>query len=375
MQTGLQAIEYPYLLEALDVDWRQHAETFARNANGQVDEAQAKILRQILKPGVAKDHELMVQVLKVGIPGFFWPCPVNLTESLPEDVEGQVLLRTSPQGWDEDPPDEIDPFNRYQDYKGREAQYHKWLQQLQATRQITPPKQIGLMVHLHGKFSSFFKGRQIPQRPADPDKSEESDPLEWDKKDSAKGKNKGEAKVKTKAKDAQQPEAVGPQLPTKKAGGEVPDRDPPMITKGTKEGSLLVIGDADFLRDDYIAPAYRQPAPKAVPPVVVGPMPKDWQRPERAARFFLNILSWLAEEKDLLDLVNKAPTNRTLLFAKHDAAGGENVRDFQERVESVSSWIRWTNILVPAALLVGLGLIAVVRRRAQKVAFLASLEG
>jgi len=365
MQNGLMPIEYPYLFEALDVDWRQHAELFARNQSGQVDEAQANILRKILKPGVARDHDLMAQVLKVGVPGMFWPCPVNLTEPLPEDVDGQVLLRTSPQGWDEEPPGEIDPFNRYRDHRGREAEYQKWGTRLQTARQITPPKQIGLMVHLEGKFSSFFAGKEIPARPADPNKSEaEADPLEWEKDK----KDKDE-------KDKDKKDAVGPMPANNKPADQDADKDPPTLAKATRAGSLLVIGDADFVRDDFLAPAYSRPDPKATPPVVIGPMPKDWQRPERAARFFLNILSWLAEEEDLLELQNKTPTDRSLVFAKHDAAGGENVKDFQERVESISAWIRWSNILGPCLVLLVVGMIVVLRRRAQKVAFLASLGG
>jgi ABC-type uncharacterized transport system involved in gliding motility auxiliary subunit len=361
MQTGLEPIDYPYLFEALDVDWRQHADMFApRNQNGEVDEAQAQNLKKILKPGVAKDHPLMAQILKVGIPGFFWPCPVGLTDRLPENVKGQVLLNTSPQGWDETPPEEIDPFNRYQDYQGREAEYKKWQQKLVTARQVTPPKQIGLMVHLEGKFSSFFAGRKIPPRPVEHTEDEEPDPLEWD--------------TKKHKKDEKKPEIVGPVPADKEPSGAAPENDPPMVTKATKAGSLLVIGDADFIRDDFLSPAYSRPAPKATPPVVIGPMSKDWQQPQRAARFFLNILSWLAEEEDLLELRNKAPTDRTLLFARHDATGGENVRDFQERVESVTAWIRWTNILLPCLILVAVGLFVVIRRRAQKVAFLASLE-
>ena len=146
-----------------------------------------------------------------------------------------------------------------------------------------------------------------------------------------------------------------------------------MLAKATKTGSLLVIGDADFIRDDFISPAYSQPAPNSVPPVVVGPMSKDWQRPERAARFFMNLLAWLAEEKDLLELHNKRPTDRSLVFLIHDSAGGEGSRDFQARLESRTAWIRWINTLAPCLLLLAVGVFIALRRRAQKVAFLTSL--
>jgi hypothetical protein len=373
-QTGLMPLEYPYLFEALDVDWRKHAEMFARdqNNNNQVNQAEADRLRKILKPGITKDHDLIAQVLKAGIPGMFWPCPVNLTERLPEDVEGQVLLRTSPLGWDEKPPREIDPFNRYRDQRGREAEYQKWVQNLGMTRQVTPPKQIGLVVHLEGKFSSFFAGKDIPERPIQKREGEaEPDPLDWDKDDKDKDKRGKEDEPAKTAKAGQEP--VGP-MPADKKPAQDPDLDPPMLAKATKPGSLLVIGDADFVRDDYLAPAYSQPDPKGTPPVVVGPMPKDWQRPQRAARFFMNMLAWLAEEEDLLELQKKTRTDRTLVFTKHDSASGESAKEFQQRLESVSAWIRWSNTLVPCLVLVLVGLVIVLRRRAQKRAFLASLE-
>ncbi|MHC4896775.1 MAG: hypothetical protein ACYTGW_06665, partial [Planctomycetota bacterium] len=295
-----------------------------------------------------------------------------LTERLPEDVEGQVLLRTSPLGWDENLPREIDPFNRYRDQRGREAEYQKWVQNLGMTRQVTPPKQIGLVVHLEGKFSSFFAGKDIPERPIQKREGEaEPDPLDWDKDDKDKDKRGKEDEPAKTAKAGQEP--VGP-MPADKKPAQDPDLDPPMLAKATKPGSLLVIGDADFVRDDYLAPAYSQPDPKGTPPVVVGPMPKDWQRPQRAARFFMNMLAWLAEEEDLLELQKKTRTDRTLVFTKHDSASGESAKEFQQRLESVSAWIRWSNTLVPCLVLVLVGLVIVLRRRAQKRAFLASLE-
>ncbi|MEE9128341.1 MAG: Gldg family protein, partial [Planctomycetota bacterium] len=359
-QTGLAPIDYPYLFEALDVDWRKHADLFAKDASGKVNEVQANVLRNTLKPGVTKDHDLMSQVLRVGIPGMFWPCPVNLTETLPQDVKGEVLLRTSPLGWDEKPGREIDPYGRYRDHRGREAEYDKWCRTLQMTRQVTPPKQIGLMVHLEGRFSSFFAGKDIPPRPMQEGEAKEADPLDWDKDQ------------EDKAEAEQKPDTVGP-LPAGKQPAPDPQKEPPMLAKATKPGSLLVIGDADFVRDDYLSPAYSQPAPKSVPPVVIGPMPKDWQRPERAARFFMNVLSWLAEEEDLLELNNKTPTDRTLTLLTHDSAGGESARDFQERLESRTGWIRRANTLFPCLLLVLAGVIIALRRRSQKVAFLNSL--
>lgn len=205
-------IAYPYWFRVLNADYaqsaRQIAEWSAQSNGGQVDEAVVEQFRKEFRPGMAPDHPLL-NGLSFG-PAFFWPCPVELADPLPEGVKGTVLMRTSPISFAEDPPADLNPLGQDTDPRKQEQALLQFSSRI-STRLLTEPrKQIGLMVHLTGAFHSFFEGKEIPQRKKPEEKTSEQtpDPLEQPigeppvKEEPEEGKAAG----KDGEKDAENPE-------------------------------------------------------------------------------------------------------------------------------------------------------------------------
>lgn len=163
-------LQYPYFFHALDRDWSEAAEAVAENfggANGGTAEL-VENYRKTFKPGIAKDHVVLgaIAARNGQGPGMYWPCPVGLTDELPQGVEGRVLMRTSPLAIVEPPPPALDPMGTDRDPNVRLRNARTFANKLVQRLHSDPRQQVPLMVSLSGKFRSFFAGKDIP--PAKP---------------------------------------------------------------------------------------------------------------------------------------------------------------------------------------------------------------
>lgn len=359
----------PFCLEPINLDWSEKAADFSPGPNGEVDEVQAAQYRKLFKPGVNPDHKLTEVLTRGGsqmfVPGMFWPCPVDLA-TVPDGAEGTVLLRTSPLGFTEASNVQLDPFNGAQQGQIRGQNLQRWEQARGLSVPRTNPSQIPLAAIVSGKFTSFFADKEIPLRPQEKvaaKKKDTKDPLadDW-------GEEGGEKKEEQPAPIVEKPE---PSNETK-------------LSASTKPGLVLVIGDSDMLRDDFIMGAYAQPPQSAMntPLPLFGPCDKginiQAQRPQdrggsRAVGFFKSILDWLAEDRDLLELEARNVVDRTLKFAELDAAAGETQEEFVERLESTQGSIRLWMVTLPILSLLGFGFLLFAKRSVEKRRFLSSL--
>lgn len=378
--TGAQydPVFYPYLFHALAVDWgsedvaRQLART---NATGEVDPERAAQYRAAFKPGLDSAHSLaMGQVLG---PGMFWPCPVDLVDPLPAGVTGQVVARTSPLTVVEKPPRDVNPFGvNSGDPASVLAAIDQFRQKMLARLQMEPRNQVGLVVALQGTFPSCFAGQPLPPRKK-PVK-QEVDPLtepvgkegeDAPKKDDTENKDtekKDTEKKDTEKDDAKVPEPIGPPIAAGTQSGDEKDEDPPFLDKAQPSAQLVVVGDADFLRDDFISGSYGSQVGKAM---VVGPVSD-----QRAAFFFASLLDWLVQDSDLVALRSKVGSDRTIRLGQQEIMKGESLEAFTQRVSRKAAFLQWANVGLPALLLLVAWLVMTVVRGQRKAAFLSRVE-
>lgn len=133
-----------------------------------------------------------------------------------------------------------------------------------------------------------------------------------------------------------------------------------MRTTAEKPGRIVVIGDADFVRDDIVRGDYAQAG---------GPVSG-----RMAAPFFAQLLDWLAEDADLVALQSRSATDRTLRFATDQDGSSADPRLVEQAVRNEVRTLRWLNVVLPCALLAALGFVVRLVRGAQKRAFLAGLR-
>ena len=354
-QARANPILYPFMFEAANDDWHKLVESMARDSSGKVDPVLAEQYKQKVQPGMAKDHELIKLILVMGAPGMFWPCPVELMKTLPVGITGEVLLRTSPLSWVE-PPNmlPIDPFDEAPDFQQREQSLRRWSISKQNMRPATP-RQFSLMVHLEGEFTSFFADKDIPISPVAAAAA------------AAKKKKKEDEDWGDQKKPEKKPAGKDEALPKPAKVEATPQVEESKLSKGSKSGTLVVIGDATFIRDDFIAGVYQQPDSSHMLPLY-GPLDRQGGR---AQLFVKNLLDWLAGERDLGALQNKRPIDRMMKFIERDVAKQETEEEFRERLISRASLLRLTNVLGPVSILLLLGIGIWLTRRAKKRAFLA----
>ena len=348
MQATPRQIPNPYIFQAR-ADWSDVA-GFMAQGNPVLAAAHAAAI----KPGIDTSHDLMASIANFP-PGLFWPCPVNLVEerAIPEGVEGQVLMRTSPLSWtDRVPakPDEFDPFGEAPP-QFRNNYIQRWITKIQNKRP-TIPVQVPLMVYLKGTFASAFAGLPVPPKP----QAEAPPPVkptdDWFNSGGRRGAEGG----------------IGPVL----AGGAQPAGEPaePRLERAPETADLLVIGDATFLRDDFYGFDYLRQVKGAGGVAMYGPVDGKQGGPQF---FFKNLLDWLAQERDLLALQNKLPTDRTMILLSRDEAGGETAEEFGDRALARQKLIQGISGFGPAVLLTLFGFAVWVHRRRQKRAFLSTL--
>lgn len=351
-QQVLRQAPYPYFFHALAVDWKEVAGELAKDARGKADEALAASYRQLFVPGMPSDEFLFQAFKRRGRgPGFYWPTWVGLREKtgglpdLPNGVEGRVLLWSSPKALVEDPPQNLNPFGNSRDAIQQNTSFKKFWEKLKERLLAEPRLQVPLMVEVEGRFGSVFAGQPRPQRPSE-------------------------------IKEAEAKKAAGDSIPdpTKPPGwteGQDGAKEPPkesaplateraMRTTGEKPGRIVVIGDADFVRDDIVRGDYAQSG---------GPVSG-----RMAAPFFAQLLDWLAEDADLVALQSRSATDRTLRFATDQDGTSADPRLLEQAVRNDVRTLRWLNVVVPCALLAALGFVVRLVRGAQKRAFLAGLR-
>jgi ABC-type uncharacterized transport system involved in gliding motility auxiliary subunit len=356
-------IEYPYFFSACAADWAQLADALAKG-----DKALAEQYHKTFVPGMPSDDFLFAAWKKTKRgPGFYWPTWVGLRTKaggvvdLPPDVQGRVLLWSSPQTLAEDPPANLNPVGFSPEPKARLEKYQEFVAKLNERLASEPRQQAPLMVEVKGKFTSFFASQERPKRPSEI-KEEEAKKAEAAAKDkdadAAQGdKDRGD-KDKKDGVTPVTPKPEGPQ-PADKSKPEIAPvvAEAAMVERGEKGGRILLIGDSDFVRDDFLNRSYVQAG---------GPYSGS-----TAAPFFAGLLDWLAEDKDLVALQSKTADDRTLKLVD-TVANATDPRVQEQALRSKTTWLRFVNVVLPSALFGAFGLVVFFVRRAQKRTFLAS---
>ena len=354
-------VPYPYFFHPVAGEWSKVADQLAKDERGQANPEVAAQYRKQFQAGLPSDEFLFKTFKQLGRgPGFYWPTWVGLRQKaagvldLPEGVTGKVLLWSSPVVLAEDPPQSLDPLGQG-DPQRRNEQFQKFTAKLNERLRSEPRQQAPLMVDVRGTFASFFAGGDRPKRPSEIKEEEAKKAAEAAKAAAGEAPKDGEAKP-----DAPK-DPIGPEAP-KAADDSDAAKAPPEpapLAKGDKPGRIVMIGDADFLRDDLVQGAYNQ---AGGPQSVLGRV------------FWSQLLDWLAEDKDLVALQSRVPVDRTLKFVEASVVPAGDPRLAEQTLASKTRWLRGLNIVLPGALLALFGLLVLLARRAQKRAFLESLN-
>jgi len=397
-------LRYPYWFHAIDVDYASLAERFVVDNGGNGGNGDPLALveryRNTFKPGLSHTNE-MGRVSKRGGPGMFWPCPVGLEPTLPEGVTGEILLRSSPFSFVEDPPPDLNPtgFDR-QNPGAVNASIRSFDMRIQQKIMSEPRQQFGLMVQLRGAFGSFFDGKEIPPRvkeeepatadeaapdpldapigetpaktgeAAEPDATEskaaeaetaeaetaeaETAEAETAEEESGQEESAEEETAEPETVAAQEPE--GPPAPDAGESKEQEDEEPEPIMRADS-AQLIVIGDSDFVRDDLLTGEYQQQG---------GPVS------ETGELFLGNLIDWLAEDQDLLALRKKVIEPRPIRFVEDDPAADR--AEIAAAVNATTNAVRWVNLVVPVGAMLMIWLLTGLQRRRRKQSFVASVE-
>jgi ABC-type uncharacterized transport system involved in gliding motility auxiliary subunit len=347
----LSPVEYPYFFHPVAVEWKDVANDLAKDARGQVDKDLAEQYRKLFVPGMPSD-EFVFQAWKQQKrgPGFYWPTWVGLrtkaggAPDLPPDVDGRVLLWSSPAALVEDPPQTLNPIG-FGDGQQRLDAYQKFTARLRERLAAEPRQQAPLMVEVKGRFSSFFAGQERPLRPSEV-------------KEAAAKKAEAEARAAQAAEAAKAGEPP-PAEPSADADAAAVVAEAAKVDRSEKPGRIVVVGDADFLRDDIVRGDHAQAG---------GPVSG-----RAAAPFFAQMLDWLAEDKDLVALQSKVATDRSLKLLEETRDPNADPRLHEQALRRKTTWLRTLNVVLPGALLAALGLGVYFVRRAQKRTFLSSI--
>jgi hypothetical protein len=356
MQAGGQVVNtlqvvpyYPYWYMPASLDWATKAEVFAQRPDGSVDDALVAAYREQFLPGV--DPELAKGLTP---PALFWPCAVDLAETLPDGVEGRVLMRSSPRSVLQTPPQMVDPVGR--DGRRIQQSFAKFQNDIAQLLLSEPPRQHGLMIDLSGRFRSWFDGRDVPRRPgAEKAADELPDPL-------AEPVGTDPLKTEPPQEGEAGPEQVGPELGGTEAADPDTDKDadPATVLAAADGARLVVVADATFLRDDLIGGDYQQ---VGGPVSQLGPM------------FFANLLDWLAADRDLYELrLRGFGVDRRLKIV--DEAERESIAPerLQQEIDRRTGRIRFWVVALPVAVLLGAGLVVMGLRYSRKRRFLVRTE-
>ena len=341
----------PYWLKVLKKDWSTWAGKLA-----QEPAARAKLAKE-LTWGMDPGNPVFGQTQVVSL---YWPTDVGLTKTLPKGVSGKMLLRTSPKGVAQLPPESSSP------------QSSNVPNSLQLRKMAnTEAHQISLSVLVKGRFPSAFAGKDRPKRPGQKKSGQDKKGGLFQTQDGGgqdpAGAVKAEPDADKAAGDAQKPEFTGPPVP--KADEKKPeDKLPPKLDKGEKEARILVVGDANLIRDDHLSGRFPQWMSQ---PLMRGMM--ESLAGGQGATLFNNLLDWMALDLDLVELRARRNVDRKLDFMGQ-VSPGEDAELVKARVATKKIWIQWSNIVLPVLVLLGFGLILLTKRLAEKRAFLNSAK-
>lgn len=356
-RTGLQSfapVNYPYFFHARNIDWATVADQLAKDATGAVDERKAEQYRKTLRPGMPADDFLFQAFRKLQRgPGFYWPTWVGLARraggalDLPAGVDGRVLLWSSPLALVEDPPQVLNPIG--QDPRQYAAVSQQFFRARAERLQAETRRQVPLMCEVRGRFGSYFAGRERPLRPSEAAEraARDADPAPGDGgDDSAPGQSAAD-------------EAAGPQPAAPAAAAALPP-ERAARTESASAGRIVMVGDATFLRDDLIGGAMQQQG---------GPVSAY------GLVFFAQLLDWLSEDRDLIALQTRVPTDRTLKLVEDEVDSRQDPRDAEQALRGKTRALIAWNVALPSLLLAAFGVALWITRRKQKRAFLAALNG
>ena len=348
-------VPYPYFFHAVAGDWSKAADELARDPKTKVVDAdRAARYREMFGSGMPSDEFLFQSFRQIGRgPGFYWPTWVGLrqkggADDLPAGVQGRVLLRTSPLVLSEDAPQNLDPIGSG-DPRSVQEKFGKFFAGLNERVMAESRQQAPLMVDVRGRLPSFFAGAERPKRPSEI-KEEEA------KKAADANKQAGEDKPGEEQPVATAP--IGPEPPKNDAEPAAAPPEAAPIAEATAAGRIVMIGDSDFVRDDFVKGDYRQ---AGGPWSSLGPL------------FFAQLLDWLAEDKDLIALQSRVPVDRTIELVAEQLPGAD-VRAAEQALQQKTRLVRLVNWLVPPLLLAVFGLVVFTIRRGQKRRFLASVS-
>lgn len=354
-------VAYPYFFHTLPFDWKNFAADLAKDGQRQGRRSGGVQLPPALRPGHA-ERRVPVRRLQAERP---WP-RLLLADLGRSAREGGRRRRPAterhraraplvePGGAGRGSAAAAEPVRQRPRRDPAQHQYLKFRTKLTERLRSEPRLQVPLMVEVAGRFTSVFAGQERPKRPSEI-KEEEA------------RKAAPTAKVDDPAtpQDESKPTDSGPPAQSAKPDGKGADQqaqaaEPPMRTDGDKPGRILVVGDADFLRDDIARGDFAQAG---------GPVSG-----RMAAPFFAQMLDWLAEDDDLVALQSKTANDRTLKFVDGDSVTGADPRQAEVALRNKVRVLRWTNIVLPGGLLALLGCVVLTVPHAQKRSFLASLR-
>lgn len=359
---------YPYFFHPVHHDWKTAAEQLA-SLGGRKDPALAQHYAETLRPGIDSDEFLFQAWKRINRgPGLYWPTAVDLRRKntvpdLPPGVDGRVLLWSSPRTLVEEPPQSLDPLGSG-DPMQQNATYNGFVQKLKQRIDSETPRQAGLMLVLHGAFPSFFAGKDRPKKPAEiaeaEAKKKAAEAEAQAKKDAEDGAAADPAKQDPVAATvADPPKPIGPEPKAEPAAdGGSQAAEPEQLTSARAPGRIVVVGDSDFVRDDFVRRDYLQ---LGGPVSVYG------------GNFFLLLVDWLSQDSDLVALQSRGPIDRKLELVKAQLDRAEDPRDVERRLEQKRTSLVWLNIVLPCFLLLSAGLLVWVVRNAQKRQFLESI--
>jgi ABC-type uncharacterized transport system involved in gliding motility auxiliary subunit len=349
---GLPLESYPYWFHPVDTDWAEQAELAARKPDGKVDPQLADRYSRLFKPGL--DPEISKSL---GAPEMFWPCKVELADSMPPGVEGSVLMRTSPWAMEVEPPFKMHPATNQADVRFIQTAINSFATKWKNMLASEPRRQIGLMAEVRGSFTSFFAGKSMPLPEGEYRGEEEGSKLireDQSQEDTTVPLNPKAGDPDTPDDQQGPPAPATPALDTDSYSDE-----PDMILKSAEGAQLVVIGDTDFIRDDLIGRLYVN---------VGGPTSV-----RTAPIFFANLLDWLAGDQDLFQLRSKVGKVRALELLEYDPMQGGTIQEHSEEVRDKGFLLRtMVQVFAPTVLLVW-GLVVLLRRRAAKRQFLSGV--
>ena len=334
-----------------------------RRRQDAVDKDLAERYRTQFLPGIPSDEFLFktFKNIKRG-PGFYWPTWVGLRRKaggvldLPEGIEGRVHLWSSPAVLVEDPPPSLNPLG-HGDPRAQQVAYQTFMAKLKERFVAEPRQQAPLMCEVNGKFTSFFAGGDRPLRVSEAKELEAKKAAEAAEKAALDAGEKPGEKGEAEAQKPP-PDPIGPKPPPSADAQEPeiePERD--MIAAGERNGRIVMIGDSDFLRDDLVRGDHAR---------VGGPYSV------LSGVFFSNMLDWLAEDRDLVELQARATTDRTMKFVDEPAPGADP-RVVEKELADKTMVLRGFNIVAPILLLSVFGLVVFLMRRSQKRTFLETV--